>query len=111
MENNIGTRAIIKVEGKTSVAVYKHFDGYPEATLDWLKVFNKDFAENREDDPDYKFAQLLRNSVRSEKEFGLDSSEYTGWGVVDLDENGNVDGWQQYEYTLKTDGSVEWIEV
>ena len=70
----MATRATIKVEGIESVKVYKHWDGMPKHTLPWLKKFNKDFTKARGDDPDYKFAQLLRSSARDAEEFGLDAS-------------------------------------
>ena len=111
----MGTRALIHVQGLPEVAVYKHYDGYPEGTLPWLEKFNKDFAEKRGDDPNYKLAQLLRSSVRDAEEFGLDKSVHTGWGIVP---NKSVHtGWgivpttpdgfgEDYEYTLLIDGRV-----
>ena len=39
----MATRCTIIVEGIDSVKVYKHWDGYPEATLEWLQDFNEDF--------------------------------------------------------------------
>ena len=99
----MGTSALIHVQGIPKVAVYKHYDGYPEGTLPWLEKFNKDFAEKRGDDPNYKLAQLLRSSVRDAEEFGLDKSVHTGWGIVPTTPNGfGVD----HEYTLLTDGRV-----
>jgi len=98
----MATRSVIKVEDFTSVQLYKHWDGYPEATLPWLEEFNKQFAENRGKDPSYKFAQLIRSSVFMKDEFGLDESTETGWGVVGY----NDDMGQEYEYTLHTDGTV-----
>jgi len=98
----MATRAIIKVQGYKTAQLYKHFDGYPEGTLPWLEAFNKDFTDNRGDDPDYKFAQLIRSSIRDAEEFGLGTCKYTGWGVVPLSEDmGAV-----YEYCLMGDGSV-----
>ena len=97
----MGTAAVIRVEG-SELEVYKHFDGYPEGTLPWLKSFNEDFSENRKNDPDYKMAQLLRDSVRSGDTFNLDGSHYTGWGVSTKGTNGYC-----YLYTLKEDGTVE----
>ena len=97
----MGTSAIIFVQGVPAVAVYKHWDGYTEATLPWLEKFNKEFTEKRANDPEYKFAQLLRSSVRDAKEFGLDESDDTGWGVVTT-KNANGD----FEYHLLSDGTV-----
>jgi hypothetical protein len=99
----MGTRCVISVEGNCKAKIYKHYDGYPEGTLPWLEKFNKDFTLNRGMDPEYKFAQLLRDSVRSEKEFKLDPSKYTGWGIIGYD----ADCGQEYEYLLKNDGSVK----
>ena len=78
----MSTRAIIKIQGFKVCEIYKHYDGYPEATLPWLEAFNKKFAAERGDDPRYKFAQLLRSSAFDCGEFGLDESRTTGWGVL-----------------------------
>ena len=103
----MATRATIKIEGINFAKLYKHFDGYPNATLKWLEDFNKDFFDNRGDDPEYKFAQLLRSSVRDSYRFDLDDSKYTGWGIVDYDA---VAG-ENYEYTLLNDGSVTYTAI
>jgi len=98
----MSTNALIKVESLPNVGFYKHYDGYPEATLPWLEKFNKEFTEKRGVDPHYKFAQLVRSSAFDQKEFTLDSSRETGWGVVCGDE------WVcHYEYILKDDGTVK----
>ena len=100
----MATRATIKIEGFAAAKIYKHWDGYPEATLEWLETFNKDFAENRGIDPTYKFAQLLRSSTRDAEKFELDTSLYTGWGVVRYAE----DWGQEFEYTLHGNGKVSY---
>jgi len=100
----MSTNAVIQVEGIDFAEVYKHWDGYPEATLPFLEAFNKDFAKHRGDDPTYKFAQLLRDTVRRQDEFNLDPSCHTGWGVYAKDE-----GYWEFKYILKSDGSVEVI--
>ena len=41
----MATRCTIIVEGIDLVKVYKHHDGYPEATLEWLQSFNEDFTD------------------------------------------------------------------
>lgn len=97
----MATRCTIKIEGINYAKVYKHWDGYPDATLKWLEEFNRNFVSNRGDDPEYKFAQLLRNSIRDCFIYNLDPSQYTGWGVVAYDEDK-----QDYEYTLHKDGKV-----
>ena len=97
----MSTRAVIVIPGQP-VMVYKHFDGYPEGTLNWLEHFNINFVRERGDDPEYKLAALLRSSVFLAVEFGLDNSVHTGWGVIPL----GADYGQEYEYTLHPDGSV-----
>ena len=98
----MSTNAIIKVEGITTVKVYKHWDGYPEATLPWLEAFNKKFTKERGNDLQYKFAQLLRSSYRDADEFELDKSEFTGWGVIGYEDCTFI----AYIYTLNMDGTV-----
>lgn len=98
----MATRAVIKIEGVNFAQIYKHWDGYPEATLPWLEAFNSSFEKERSNDPAYKFAQLLRDSVVSEKKFRLDESRTTGWGVTNFNGVDNHD----YEYLLKSDGTV-----
>jgi len=96
----MGTCAVIYIEDVEYAEVYKHFDGYPEDTLPWLIKFNERFLKIRGTDPSHKFAQLLRSSVEMQKEFNLDDSTDTGWGVEPY---GDCCG---YTYVLKKDGSV-----
>jgi len=103
----MSTRAIIKIEGVDYANIYQHYDGYPENTLKYLVAFNKDFKENRGDDPQYKFAQFLRFTVRESEKYQIDNSKYTGWGVIPV----NTDYGQEYEYLLKRDGTVTYTEV
>jgi hypothetical protein len=111
----MATRGIIKIEGVNFAQIYKHWDCYPEhpkyagtkSLLDWLEAFNKEFVEERGDDPEYKFAQLLRASVRDAEEYNLDRSFDTGWGVVPYDS----DYGEEYVYTLKKDGTVKCFSV
>lgn len=98
----MGTSAAIFVKGLPGVCVYKHFDGYPEATLPWLTEFNSTFTTNRGDDPSYKFAQLLRSSARDAEKFNLDDSTTTGWGVLVTKDSPGCD----FEYHLLRDGTV-----
>ena len=98
----MATRAKIIVEGMKDICVYKHFDGYESATLPWLESFNKKFTKKRGDDPEYKFAQLLRSSAFDSDKFKLDESRETGWGVMKTDEVDTC-----YTYILKRDGTVE----
>jgi hypothetical protein len=100
----MSTNAIIRVEGLGFCALYKHWDGYPKATLPWLEEFNKTFTAERGNDASYKMAQLIRSSERMGDEFDLDRSTTTGWGVV----MGVGEGrYKDFIYTLKADGSVE----
>lgn len=103
----MATRCTIKIEGIEYAKIYKHYDGYPQATFEWLEKFNSYFQFKRGDDPNYKFAQLLRDSVRNCSTYDLDPSQFTGWGVVAFDE----DWCEDYEYTLQKDGSVTIKEI
>tara|TARA_R100001015_G_C4519415_1_gene88837 strand:- start:137 stop:448 length:312 start_codon:yes stop_codon:yes gene_type:complete len=103
----MATRCTIKVEGIDSVKVYKHYDGYPEATLEWLSWFNEDFTDKRGDDPEYKIAQLLRSSVRDSKTYGLGQSKHTGWGILPMDNDAGED----FEYVLHKDGNVSFKSI
>lgn len=103
----MSTRATIKIEGISYAKIYKHSDGYPENTLPWLEKFNKEFSIERGYDPEYKFAQLLRSSIRDGKEFGLGQDRFLGWGVVSYNENMG----ENYEYILKTDGTIMYKQV
>jgi hypothetical protein len=100
----MATRSTITVEGISYAKLYKHWDGYPSATLPWLEKFNAQFTDRRGDDPEYKFAQLIRSSVYMADEFGLDESTETGWGVVPIDHS------ESYNYVLHSDGSVTYTE-
>jgi len=103
----MGTRCIIKVEGLKGVCVYKHWDGYPEGTLPWLKDFNKNFTKERGNDPQYKFAQLLRSSAFDCVKFNLGNDKTTGWGVLSLKTNNDIPFDIAYVYILKKDGKVK----
>ena len=102
----MSTRATIKIEGFGVAKVYKHFDGYPSATLPWLKSFAYEFNKNRGWDPSYMLAQLLRSSRADATTFDLDESDTTGWGVVGYDD----DCGQDYEYTIGRNGEVSYEE-
>lgn len=98
----MATTAVIQLEGYTVAKLYKHWDGYPQATLQWLEDFNKNFVETRGDDPNYKFAQLIRSSAFDCEKYNLDESRHTGWGVFGFDSGYNG----EYRYRLMKDGSV-----
>ena len=103
----MATRCTIKIEDIDFAKVYKHWDGYPANMLQWLTEFNTDFNTNRGNDSEYKFAQLLRSSVRDEGKYALDDNKYTGWGVVKMgDECG-----EEFQYTLHANGSVSMVAV
>jgi hypothetical protein len=97
----MATRAIIHMDDKT-IGIYKHWDGYPEATLPWLEEFHEDFLKNQGWDPEYELAQLLRSTVRFQKKYGLDNDLYTGWGITTLEDA----SWIDYVYTLQKDGLI-----
>ena len=99
----MSTSALITIEGMDNFYVYKHWDGYPDATLPWLEDFNRMFEEERGDDNSYKAAQLLRSSAFGGDRYGLDASKYTGWGVFTKYNGIDV----EYIYRLMKDGSVE----
>lgn len=103
----MSTNAIIKLEGFKAAQLYKHWDGYPSATLLWLQKFNKEFTEKRGDDSSYKFAQLIRSSVSMGTEFELDDSKETGWGVLSASEKVGA----HFEYRLLKDGTVTVKEI
>ncbi len=103
----MATRCTIIVEGIDLVKVYKHHDGYPEATLEWLSEFNQDYKANRGDDAEYKFAQLLRSSVRDNDKYFLYDSKYLGWGVIPRDS----DAGEEFEYVLHKDGNVSFKSI
>ena len=98
----MATRCSIIVDGIDTVKVYKHWDGHPESTLEWLQDFNQDFTKNRGDDAEYKIAQLLRSSAKDAKVYGLDPSKHTGWGILPIDN----DAGEEFIYFLHADGSV-----
>lgn len=97
----MSTSCVIKVEGNKTAVLYKHLDGYPEATLAWLEDFNKSFTENRGTDTPYKLAQLVRSSLVDAEKYDLDDSRETGWGLYP---EGEIGG--SYTYVLKNDGTV-----
>tara|TARA_R110002012_G_scaffold307985_2_gene513885 strand:+ start:319 stop:696 length:378 start_codon:yes stop_codon:yes gene_type:complete len=95
----MATRATIKIEGVDYVKIYKNFDGYPKGMTKWLSEFNDRFNQERGHDAEYKFAQLLRFSMRYGDQYDLDSNEFTGWGVAPY----NSDCGEEYEYILTKD--------
>jgi len=99
----MATPATVQLEGYKVAKLYKHWDGYPDGTLKWLEDFNKDFVENRGDDDEYKFAQLIRSSAFDCEKYHLDPSRHTGWGVLPLSSKCGA----QYKYRLMKDGSVK----
>lgn len=101
----MATRATIKIEGIDFAKVYKHWDGYPEGMLPWLEDFNKSFTKNGGDDPEHKFAQLLRSSA--DEKYNLDSSKIRGYRVVPYDDNMG----EEYEYFLHRDGEVTYLNL
>lgn len=105
----MSTHAIIKVEGVNYTALYKHSDGYPINTLEWLKEFQANFQYHRGDDPEYRMAQLVRSSADDlmQGKYGLACSRYIGWGMVPY----GVNYGEEYRYTLHRNGDISWEEV
>ena len=103
----MGTRCTVRIEGINYAEVYIHWDGYPEHMLPWLGGFNQRFAKMRGDDPQYKFAQLLRSSVRNARKYGLDRSNFTGYGVMKFGECCDA----EYVYTLKKNGTLTYKTI
>jgi len=103
----MATRCCVKIEGTEIAKLYKHWDGEPDCTLPWLKDFNEDFKKHRGIDPSYKFAQLVRSSIRDAEKYNLDSDKHTGWGIVEF----NADWGAEYEYTLLENGEVNYKKV
>ncbi len=98
----MATRSIIKVEGNEA-ALYKHWDGYPSATLPWLIEFFKGFYSKRGNDNDYCLAQLIRSSITMAEKFNLPTDTETGWGVMPKD----TECWAEYVYELCQNGSIK----
>jgi len=98
---NMGTKALINFKDEDSkphaVSIYKHWDGYPSATAPFIFHFAKEYYNNRGADVEYAVAQFLRWTITKGKEFGLDMSEFTGWGV--FDKHAPKVG-QEYTYTI-----------
>jgi len=97
----MSTNAVIRVEGFKHAELYKHWDGYPTATMPWLKAFNERFTDAVDVFPEEKFAQLVRSSAMDVTEFNLDSSRHTGWGVTSRGKSH-----YNFLYLLKKDGTV-----
>lgn len=102
----MATNATIKIEGYDLCKVFKYWDGNPENTLPWLEDFNQKFVKQGRAG-EYKMASLLRSSAFDAKEFNLDDSPYSGWGVVNYNHEIGV----PYEYTLHLDGSVSYEKL
>lgn len=97
--------SIIQVEGVDFAQVYMHNDADTNATLGWLEDFNREFTDKRGDEPEYKFAQLLRSS--SFESHDLSYSLFIGWAIKPF----GVNMGQIFEYTLKKDGTVTRLEL
>lgn len=98
----MGTKSLIRIEGIEYAQVYKHWDGHPDHMIPWLTAFNQDFTAERGIDAAYKFAQLLRFAALNAEEYNLDKSKYTGWGLVDYNQEYDAN----YIFTLKHNGTV-----
>jgi len=98
----MSTHALIRVEGIDYCKLYKHFDGNPENTLQWLKDFNEDFSIHNKNNSQYKMAQLIRSSIVYADKYNLGISKYYDWGVVNYD----CDCGANHTYLLKENGDV-----
>ena len=100
----MGTSAKIIVKtasgDKSNIVLYKHYDGYPQGTLDWLKEFNEGYV--RQEDTPYKLAQLIRSTVFLGEKHRLDPCQVTGWGVYAANSAPTTD----YTYVLHCNGDV-----
>ena len=98
----MSTNAVIRIESYKTAELYKHWDGYPEGVIEWLRNFNEDFIKHRGNDNPYKFAQLIRSSAFDAEKYNLDDDRHTGWGVYPRGQ-----AYYDFIYILKKDGSVE----
>jgi len=97
------SRTIIYVEGIDFACIYMH-DNESKKTLDWLRKFNREFTKNRGDDPEYKFAQLLRYSTEV---YPLDN--YLTWGLVPYNQPGVY--YANYVYSLLSTGKIKFEKI
>jgi len=104
----MSTHAIISIEGKTHFYLYKHFDGYPESTLPWLKEFNKKFKQPGKIFSEFKAAQLVRSTISYCAKYILDKDDTNGWAIYTTKECPDVAHWR---YRLMNDGTVKVINV
>ena len=96
----MATRSTIEIEWVNFAKIYKHWDWHPDNMLEPLTKFNKYYIDWRWfDDPEYKFAQLLRKS----KEILWDYDDFTWWWVVEYD-------WadEEYNYILHKSWAVSY---
>jgi len=106
----MSTSCVVTLQDSKIGALYCHWDGFPEAKIEWLSAFNKKFVEERGDDDPYKFAQLIRSSVFDAEKYNLDLSRSTGWGVISMDDVEEF-LYCNYHYRLMKDGSVNIIKI
>lgn len=103
----MATRAMVKIENYTLCAMYKHWGGSPENMLPFLEAFNKEFTKSRGIANENKMAQLLRATQRLGEKYKLDASIDCGYAIVSVDAHLN----QEFEYLLKEDGTVTYIDL
>jgi hypothetical protein len=97
----MSTRSIIKfTDGEDTIAVYKHWDGYPESTVPLLQEFCK-WNGGRNGDLEYTVA----NFCFWYKHEGEERNYHTGIGVLtQIDANRG----QEYEYVVDfVKGTIE----
>lgn len=97
----MSTRSVIRFKNdEVGTMIYKHWDGYPSATIPWLCTKIKEFTEVRKNDYSYFFAYVLKNIFNDAKEFGLDDSKFTGWGLLKHDDRAARSLGVDYVYTV-----------
>ena len=89
----MATRSIIKfTDGENTIAVYKHWDGYPDVTVPTIQEFVK-WNGMRNGDLEYTVA----NFCFWYKHEGEEGSYHTGIGVLP---SVDADRGQEYEYVV-----------
>lgn len=78
----MSTRSVIRFKNdEVGSMIYKHWDGYPSATIPWLVDKVKTFTEKRGNDYTYFAAYILKSVLVDAEKYGLDDSPLTGWGL------------------------------
>ena len=96
----------IFIEGISYAKIYKHNNEFytPERMREKLEAFNQEFTEERGEEADYKFAQLIKQSNTIFKEDLKVEEKFEGWGVLQYEEFCN----SSHRYILHLDGTVSY---